>query len=368
MRLDQQVASAQERMTEVELQAEASIRQAADVRDQLRQQIDERETELHGARQELEQYRSANLQWKQRSDNLSARVVDLERRLQTMSDRVLGLRRQSLRIIRHTVFLDGRSGSGKSTFIQRITNLTAPEEELRALMATPQPKLSEPIPLRSETTEDGVTLHVIRFYDIAGENGAGLLDVIQEYHRQKETGAQVDGEYLGNAIGLVVWDTSAGQNAKGEDRNQEHLTPTRMQMAYGPRFVLDVIDRLLVFLNKCDVMKERMGADVSAASLEKAIEHHAQTVKDEAFALVPDAYRSRLVFVEGSALKGTGVHNCLGRVVEALGLTRLFGETEEELSGATEVLQVEPGPNGAGWSPGTATQSRHRRLALTQTG
>lgn len=287
--------------------------------EQLRARADSAESELARRQEELGTYRNANLQFDRSYQAVKKRCEQLEQELTTVSGRFQGLRRHMLSIRRHTVFLDGCSRSGKSTFIQRIINPLIEERELTQLTATPHPILSAPIPLGLEATSEGMVLHVIRFYDIAGENAAGLNDVLMEYYDHRRSGADVGGESLGNAAGLVVWNA-----AEGTKVNLEHLNPARAQTVYNSRRVQEVLERIVVFLNQCDRLEQEPRV---ADSVEEVIGEQISVIRDQVFAKIPDGYKEKLQFIRGSALYGTGVQNCFGELIRALRLAQLFPDS-----------------------------------------
>lgn len=278
------------------------------------------EAELARRQEELGTYRSANQQYDRGYQLIKKRNEQLEQELAAISGRFQGLRKHMLSIRRHTVFLDGCTRSGKSTFIQRIINPLIEERELTVLTATPHPILSAPIPLGLEATPDGMVLHVIRFYDIAGENAAGLIDVLAEYYDQRRSGADVGGESLGNAVGLVVWNAAVGTKT-----NLEHLNPARAQTVYNSKRAQEVLERLVVFLNQCDRLTQEPTNGTNR--VEGLIEQQVAVIRDQVFAKIPDGYKEKLQFIQGSALYGTGVQNCYGELIRALRLSQLFPES-----------------------------------------
>lgn len=301
-----------------ELQRQLSVRSAE--LDQWRGRAEALDAELARRKEELGTYRVANVQFDRGYQQLKRRNEQLEQELTTVSGQFQGLKRHMLCIRRHTVFLDGCTKSGKSTFIQRIINPLVGEQELLLLTATPHPILSPPIPLGVEATERGMLLHVVRFYDIAGENAAGLNDVLMEYYDQRRAGSEIGGETLGQAAGLVVWNTSAGTEI-----NIEHLSPARAQTVYYSRRVQEVLERIVVFMNQCDRLQQDHPGD--SEKVELLVNEQVSVIRDRVFAKIPDGFKSKLQFIQGSALYGTGVQNCFGELLRALGLTHLFAES-----------------------------------------
>ena len=252
----------------------------------------------------LVRFRKANAAFKR-----SLEVRDAE--LRAEQDQSQALRRDLVVMRRHTVFLDGMPRAGKTTFIERLTNPLADRAQLLNQTATQYPYQTDPIPLCWENVEGVRVLHTLEFYDIGGEHPQHVIDNILNY-RERSLKEQ------GRALALVLWDAAAGH-----PNNVGYLNTGRMGAVYGPRVARDVISAIVVFFNKCDVVERQLGEGGETETLEQILDLQRRILLADVFEKALHGYPDP-VFASGSAITGEGVHYCLGKIVEALGLNHNF--------------------------------------------
>lgn len=288
--LARQTASLVARIRELETSAAAQQEQVQAVLDS-------------GAKQELklDRYRKANVEFKHALERSEAMARASQEELEA-------LRRDLFVQRRHTVFLDGMPGAGKTTFLERLTNPTATPEQLLQQTSTQYPYHTDPIPLCWEVVDGLRVLHTLEFFDIGGEHPQHVIDNILMYRDRKLSSH-------GRALALVLWDTAAGHPT-----NVGYLNTGRMSAVYGPRIARETISALHFFFNKCDLV-EQAG---SRAHLEEVVSLQRRILLTEVFDKSLNGYPVPL-FTHGSALTGSGVHACLGQIVRALGLEHVYG-------------------------------------------
>lgn len=263
--------------------------------------------------QQIEDYHAKNVALAEQNEGLRDELSDLAGRCDQLRGVLDQVKRDSMILVRHTVFLDGMPRSGKTTFLERLVNPTATEDQLLAQESTANPYHSQPVPLCWEEVEGHRVLHALDFVDIAGERGAGMADMLDQYE-ERLGNLRVAGLPPPRAVALVLWDTSVSN----ED-NLRFLSPARIEVIYGARKARGTLRSILVFLNKFDA--QARGPDVALP--EERIALHKRVVQKEAFERVAEMYPP-LSFTAGSALTGAGVHTCLGEIVRALDLGHCF--------------------------------------------
>lgn len=285
----------------------------ADTLHRLEQKQRAQEEELEKRGETLDEFRRANLAW---SRSHEAK----ERELRSLEGKLEELRRDLVVMRRHTVFLDGMSYSGKTTFIERLTNPTATPEQLKEQISTQYRYHTDPIPLCWEIVDGQRVLHTLEFFDMAGENPEQMVDNILAY-KERRLPEQ------GRAITLVLWDAAAGH-----PRNVGYFNVGRMKAVFGARVARDVISSYVFFFNKCDLLEEQLRGDPGAGSLSSVLDLQKQILNTEVFEKSLNGYPAP-GFAHGSALTGEGVHACLGVIVRHLGLHEHFrrpGESAEK--------------------------------------
>ena len=218
----------------------------------------------------------------------------------------------------HTVVLDGIAESGKSTLIHRLAFPCTDRASLERLRATRQPVRHRTLPVCLETPPgEAEVLHLLRFSDVSGERPDQIADTLDDLHGEYLGAAA--GEPRGRVIALWVWDMADAA------RNQRELSPMRMRTAYGTRKARELIKGVVVFFNKIDVL------EVEPERVEQLIadeERYLRGVVSRCFdTSVP------IVFHRGSALDGSGVTDCQGALLDAIGLGHHFrladGDTQQ---------------------------------------
>ena len=207
----------------------------------------------------------------------------------------------------HTVLMDGMSGSGKSTFIARIMSPISTLNELRKMAATLNSYRTLELPICWERDESGISfnhslIHSIEFFDVAGEKPGTFIDALRELEER-------DSIRESGVILLLMWDLSK------LDENLEHLNKQRLAATYGNNMAKKIIRKIVVFLNKSDSLTKEEKT--------KSIEEGKQRLK----VLLKDCFENSLgevIYIDGSALDGTHVHNCMGAMLTHFGLEANF--------------------------------------------
>jgi uncharacterized membrane-anchored protein YhcB (DUF1043 family) len=204
---------------------------------------------------------------------------------------------------RHTIFLDGMTSSGKTTFAQHLTNPLLTTDELINQMSTAFANAYDAMPLCIARSDDGLVLHTLRFYDTVGEKPQTWTAAVLEQ--------PLGGMGTGSAISLLIWDLS-----ESIEVNQEYLSSWRIKATYGLPPARAVIGHVVVLFNKID-HANAVGQDLQA--LESLIRH-------ELFAALDDP--PALTFCSASAVTGEGIWQCLGEMIHALGLAEHYGKSD----------------------------------------
>lgn len=286
-------------------------------RAQLEEHVDRKVASLE---EELVEFRDVNVTWSEQNQQLRQLVDARAEHIARLERELATLRAERVVQTRHVVILDGMPKSGKTTFVERLVNPTATADQLRMQAATMRPYHTSPVPLGWELKNDQMVLHTLQFWDIAGENPAGLFDVLTELSRESAAPGPDEVAQVGRAVALTIWDSSATV-----DENLRFLSPARIHTIFGARITRKLLSSIVVFLNKADVLEQRLRDDASAA-LDMALEGQKRVIREGVFEKVLEMYPD-LTFTNGSALTGAGVHACLGELVKGLQLGHLYGRT-----------------------------------------
>lgn len=240
---------------------------------------------------------------------------DVARRLR---DDLAKLGQDMVHIRRHTVLLDGISGAGKTTLLERLTNPAATSAHLAKVAATATAQLTEPVPLCWEVVDGRRVLHTLEFYDVGGENPGQVVDNITEFLER-----QRDPEAEGQAIVLVIWNSEAELNTDPSLWNTEALNPSRLAATYATRSAKTAISSFVFFMNKVDRVRERLRAEQREHEFDAFLEHQRQRLEAEVWRKALSHYAAPELAV-GSAVDGSGVHDCLGAILRKLGLNHIY--------------------------------------------
>jgi hypothetical protein len=247
---------------------------------------------------------------REHAEHLDAEVAEQRKRYEqevsTLAHRIGELERGGFVECRHRVILDGMPKSGKTTFVERVTNPLVTREQLAQLPATRAPRLYPPVPVCWEVVQGRRTLHTIEFHDIAGERPANVIDVLYALDRGRR---DLEALTMGRAAVLVVWDAGADRSS-----NREHLPRPRVEAVYGSEVAQRHLQGIVIFLNKCD----QLGSDASDAAIGQISD-----IEGQVFGPVRRFYE-HFHIERGSALTGEGVHACTGALLRVLGLSHLY--------------------------------------------
>jgi hypothetical protein len=246
------------------------------------------------------------------TDGAEVLTMDQARQIQELKAKVSALQKSVPTEKTHQIILDGMSEAGKSTFVARVVSPVIPSAKLKKMVATARQYSTQPLPVCWVRDDKAVTLHTVKFWDIAGERGATFLDALDSI-RGNGSGPPP------RAVLLIVWDVSDDNVGK----NSIHLNPTRIEMAYGSMKAREVISSVVVFFNKSD--------RVDSERLEQRIETEKRDITRVFQTKLGGGYQNISFFV-GSALDGRGMHDCIGSILQSLGLEGGF----QTIDGASE--------------------------------
>jgi hypothetical protein len=208
------------------------------------------------------------------------------------------------RFITHTVLMDGISGSGKSSFIARLVSPVSTTSELQNMTATVSEYQSVDIPVCWEPGERTI-LHSLRFFDVAGENSATVINALHTLSKQAPSGSP-------NVVLVIIWDISS-QDKWGESFT--HFNKQSLQATYGNEMALNTIRSIIVFFNKIDLVDEQT-ANQRIRYAEANFNKHFKNTFERGY--------GDIQYISGSVLQGTRVHDCLGAILQKLGLAPNF--------------------------------------------
>lgn len=258
----------------------------------------------------------------------ASRVADLETR---SSARQGG---SSLVERRYPVFLDGCSGSGKTTFALSLLTPTwlqqghpVPQANVHAVRTPPMPVAVE------EGGEGRSVLHTLFFYDTAGEVGAGLIDCCEQYRAER-------GKDAPQGVLLFVWDC-----AQPEETNKQFLRE-RVNNVWRSGLVKQTIRAVVVFFNKTDALESPRGLGAPRRDVREQLERFKQTAQS------PGLLEPKLIppggvhFADGSLINGAGLQACYGTILSLFGLSRLLDRKPvpvgQDVATMTFIMDEEP--------------------------
>lgn len=294
-------------------------------------QIDALQRELQRRELQLAEYQEANARFRESEESMLRDVEYLRSEIEA-------LQRDGVVLRRHTVFLDGMPRAGKTTLIRRLTNPAATAAQLDAWDSTLDRYHTFPVPLCWETGPAGQRiLHTLEFYDVGGENPGHIGDNIDEYLKRRPPDHEP-------AVALVIWDSEAELPSVAGDHgsNMVYLSTGRLAAAYGTAKARQAISSFVFFLNKSDVVEDRMRREGLGEKVPRFFEQQQQTLMYEVYGKALAMYGKEPSIAIGSARTGFGVHDCLGAIVRHLGLAQHFEAVDQAapVSPAKAVTQL----------------------------
>lgn len=299
------------RLTRIQDEHERAI-QAANHR------MEKLKVELQQRIDQLGEYQEANSRFRE-AEEAAQRDIDYLR------SEIEALQRDGVVLKRHTVFLDGMPRAGKTTLIRRLTNPAATAEQLDAWDSTLDRYHTFPVPLCWEAGPSGQrVLHTIEFYDVGGENPGHIGDNIDEYLKRRPPDHEP-------AVALVIWDSEAELPSTGNDHasNTVYLSTGRLAAAYGTAKARQAISSFVFFLNKSDVVEDRLRREGRGDQVPRFFEQQRQTLMGEVYGKALAVYGKEPSIAVGSARTGFGVHDCLGAIVRHMGLEQHFQAVDQ---------------------------------------
>lgn len=299
------------------------------------------ERERERAEQERDSYRDivgrcqvAFRAWLAYEEQTRRSLQHWSRRYAELETRSSGAGLTGLMERRYPVFLDGCSGSGKTTFALSLLTPTWLQQGAPVLRATAQAIRTPPMPVAVEEGPEGNgVLHTLFFYDTAGEVGAGLIDCCEQYRSDR-------GKDAPQGVLLFVWDCS-----QPEETNRQFLRE-RVNNVWRSGLVKQTIRSVVVFFNKTDALEASRPLGAPRRDVKEQLERFKQAAQG------PGLLEARLLppggvhFADGSLLTGAGLQACYGLILSLFGLSRLLERKPtpigEDVATMTDVMEDEP--------------------------
>jgi CHASE3 domain sensor protein len=237
------------------------------------------------------------------SHRLQERLSEITQDKQRLEQLSQQLQRKLPEIRSHTVLMDGISGSGKSTFIARIMSPVSGRDQLEDMAATTSAYQTVEVPIcwESDAQIEHSIIHHLNFFDVSGENPATFINALSDLHSKHVT----------NVVLVIVWDISK----EFIDQNIVELSRARLQATYGNEMAKKMISSIIVFFNKID-QRER-------DELPKILGEQ-KNIVNTLFQSVFEVGYGKIHYIDGSALRGTHVHDCVGLILRQFGLAPNF--------------------------------------------
>ncbi len=236
------------------------------------------------------------------------KVVDGVKNAGVIADWIRGLRPVENERT-HYLLLDGDSRAGKSAFLTRITRPLAMAEDIQRIPATHVTEhfvsRAHPIAIAPppEPRKKPV-MHMLRVADFRGESPSQFLNAVEEMNGQLAR----TGQESRSAIVLMVIDINESiEKVKSIERGF-------LDLKYKNRNARDLIKSVIVFLNKTDLLTSEQ-RDQYIADYSDAVRKILKNTFEEEMSVE---------LLCGSALEGSGIHDCYATILRAFELDQLL--------------------------------------------